>query len=536
MLINFKNKISEASELYFGSSEIIIEVEKYAFLPIKYDIRKSHYGFSNIISKIIFFIFHEGLKLTLNKIKSYRLQRKVDRYKQIAFVYGKTKGDGRYAVAIGPQIWPFGKYLSFPKNLVVIIGQNHIKNVEKYYHSILEYFKKNPAKLESLYHYSIYSGNKIDINLKKIINIKMDKLNLKRISSYPLREANFIDEEIKQKRNSHKSYKKNKYDLFMAGAGSYPCSYILPFLKGVNYHTIIDINPLLASTVGNKYRFKFIDNSCSRALLRLKECENPLLIIATYHSTHFSIAEEALSINPETKIMLEKPPVTDKGQLEKLLSFRREPKKFIEIGYNRRYAPFAIKVKNLLEKLNEPMTITCIIKELNIPSTHWYYWPSQGTRATGNLCHWIDLGIYFIQREPEVVTAISGSNSFPANEISVSIKFKDGSLLILIASDRGNRLRGVQEYIDIRCGNLTISIDDFIKMRIQKGGIQRTYRRIRRNKGHINMYKNFMERIQKNENPLYPNRDLKISTELYLLITDLLLSGKKTAVYRNSNI
>jgi len=137
------------------------------------------------------------------------------------------------------------------------------------------------------------------------------------------------------------------------------------------------------------------------------------------------------------------------------------------------------------------------------------------------------MGIFFIQSNPVSISAISAGDQFPGDESSLAVLFQDRSLLTLIASDRGNQLRGVQEYIDIRCADLTITIDDFLKMKIQESGHQKTYRKTIRDKGHKRMYKEFIHNIRKKKNPKYPNRDLYISTSLYMSISDMLLSNNR---------
>jgi predicted dehydrogenase len=520
MIIQFRGKSYEIADLVNKDSEVIIKVVKYGFIPIPPEVSEIKRHFPNFLRKLIFFLIHEGISLTLSKVRAWILQQKIVSERQVVFAYGLVKGTKNFAVAIGPQDCPNSEYLSFPKELIVYVNKQ--SNVKKYYQKVLDYFIDNKEMLEMLYNYSPYSGVKLGLRLKDIIssnlngNIPTDNLKLLK---------------IQDKRPSRRKVKskilKNKYDLFLAGAGTYACSYILPTLKNVNYHTIIDLNPILACLIGERYNFLYKDTSTERALRRLNDSENPILIVATYHSTHLPIVEQALSINPNTKIFLEKPPVTSEEQLRKLAALRENPNHFIEIGYNRRHSPFIQKAREIITQCGGPITMTCIIKELNIPLSYWYYWPTQGTRVTGNLCHWIDLGIYFIQQNPVSITAISASDKFPADEISVAVVFADGSLLTLIASDRGNQLRGVQEFIEIRRGDTTITIDDFLKMKVQKGGSQKFYRRIIRDKGHKQMYKKFLYLVNNNMNALYPNRDLFLSTNLYLSISKMLLSNVK---------
>jgi len=523
MRIKYKNKTHDIPDPVADGSEIIIKVLKIGTIPLSFCPRSQQDSFPSALRKIIFFFLHEGPKLTLNKIYAYKLFQKIAAERRIVFAYGQLKGCNQFAVALGPQACPYAEYLSFPKELTLVVNRD--EQIDELYHKILAYLKENRDKAEALLNYSRYSGKRIQLSLQDIFNRSGEK-TLEIAQEDMLLETVVFDNHSSEKKRAKTKKRNNKYDLFIAGAGSYPFSYILPFLRKVNLHTVIDINPITASIVGEKYGFLYTDTSCERALTRLNESEHPVLIVSTYHSTHLPIIEKALSVNPKTKIFVEKPPVTNYDQLKKLVSLRSNPDHFIEIGYNRRYSPFIKKAKEVLSQCREPYLITCIIKEKKLPISHWYYWPSQGTRITGNLCHWIDLGIFFIQKRPVSMVAISASDKSCADDVSCGIKFEDGSLLTLIASERGNPLRGVQEYIDIRCGDITITINDFLVMNVQINGRKKTYRRILRDKGHIRMYNDFLLKIDLNRRPGYPNEDLEISTALYLSLSSLLLSNK----------
>jgi predicted dehydrogenase len=506
----------------FRHRNVVIDVEKIFIVPytIREDILPGH-NLKGLLSKTLFFIIHEGIKLTKNKIWAYRLQRRIYSNRKIVLAYGKIRGTENHVIALGPQDCPQAKYMSFSEELVVSLREQ--ESFSGHLDSALDYLERNQNLLMELFHYSPYSGKEPTVNLSLILNEAKERLR-KTDRGLVLTAGNGQDIEGMRVKTRKSKYK--KFDLFLAGAGSYAFSYILPNIKKVNYHTVIDLNPNRANIAAEKYNFQFADTCADRALQKLKDCINPILIIATYHSTHLPLVEAAIKYNSNTKIFVEKPPVTTEEQLKTLLLFRENPEHFIEIGYNRRYAPLALKTRDILKKRNSPITMTCIIKELNIPLSHWYYWPSQGTRIVGNLSHWIDLGIFFIQKKPVSITSMSASNIFPADEISAAIKFEDNSLLTLIASDRGNGLRGVQEYMDIRCEDLTIIIDDFMTMRILDRERKRIIRRIIRDKGHSRMYKSFLSRVEQGQKPVYPNNDLEVSTRLYLSVKESLLAKK----------
>jgi predicted dehydrogenase len=315
-------------------------------------------------------------------------------------------------------------------------------------------------------------------------------------------------------------------ELFVAGAGAYVHAYVLPALRGVIRHTVVDINPLLAAMTAHRFGFRNAEASLEISARRLAEVDSPIFVIATYHSTHVAAAEAVFSENPRTKIFIEKPPVTNFRDLNRLLALRAAGA-WIEVGYNRRFSPLISRARALVERETGPILMFCLVKELPLPSNHWYYWPTQGTRITGNLCHWVDLGVYIIDSEAVRVEAESAPGARPGDEVSATVYFADGSKLVLLATDRGNALRGVQEYINIRRGDLTISIDDFLRMEILVGGRSRRHQWLFRDKGHRRMYNAFWRAVVAGGSPSYPDEALRRSSELYLRIRDAVLAGNR---------
>jgi len=482
------------------------------------------FHFNNPAAKFLFFLFREGPRLTYQKIRSSFFQREVIKAKGVGLSFGLIRATDAWAIAVGPQdCWAADRHV-FPKECVMTVESD--RNIAMDVALLNRYFADDPDAFESLYYYSRYSEIRLDFNLIKVIE-QLYRETRDSIAANSIVDFEHAPKELApapvcaSKRGSRRRY---EYDLFMAGAGVYAYAYVLPILKAVNHHTIIDLNPLIAGYMAEKFRFQYADTSCDRALNRLAKVAKPILVIATYHSTHLAIAEKACSINPNTRIMIEKPPVTTTGQLESLVALRQKGH-VIEIGYNRRYAWMTRQARQLLRREDGPTSVTCIVKEKSIPLNHWYYWPGEGTRITGNISHWIDLGCHLIGSKPIRVVCVSASESYPADEPLISIFFEDNSVLTIIASDRGNEMRGIQEYIDIRKGGLTIQIDDFLSMKVLEKSRRKVFRHIYRDKGHKRMYLEFYKMVEGNRTPKYPESDLMITTSLYLQIKDALFAG-----------
>ncbi|UCD85518.1 MAG: Gfo/Idh/MocA family oxidoreductase, partial [Deltaproteobacteria bacterium] len=299
---------------------------------------------------------------------------------------------------------------------------------------------------------------------------------------------------------TEKVINENRKRFFLYGYGSYVRAYSEKFFKH-NINAIVDYNKKVWTSFNRKNRVSYFEDYRD-SLPSYAETERPVAIVATYHSSHFKIAKELFQANPRGKVFIEKPLVVKFSDALALIKLRKEGFWF-EVGYNRRYIDWNKMIKQVLENTRSPKVINISIKELLIPPTHWYYWPNQGTRITGNLCHWIDLAYFWLRCRPREMSLMSTGDS-----VSLSILFEDDSLVNIVASDRGNNLRGVQEKIEIRTGDKTIFIDDYKRMIFYDNGKSSVKRRLLRGKGHDQMYKEFLRAIKTDGEPLYENEDI----------------------------
>ena len=292
--------------------------------------------------------------------------------------------------------------------------------------------------------------------------------------------------------------------IFIYGLGDYSRVYVAPNISGQRKSFCIDYNYALSSYYKKKFNYENFGLVPEDSYPKLKNTDKPLAIIATYHSDHTRIAKEIFDINPLTIIFIEKPPCVTLDDI-KVLSRLFDQGAKIEIGYNRRFIPVNRKVKELI--YNEQKVINISVKEILINDNHWYFWTNQGTRITGNLTHWIDLSVFWINGSPIEINLISSPTR--DETIALSILFSEGSLVNITVSDKGNSMRGVQEYIEIRTKNETFFIEDYTKfMRIKPNGNKQTKRFLKRIKGHDAMYKHVIQLYEDNDIIQYTKEDL----------------------------
>jgi predicted dehydrogenase len=185
------------------------------------------------------------------------------------------------------------------------------------------------------------------------------------------------------------------------------------------------------------------------------------VFISTWHDSHAELA--ACAIRAGKKVFVEKPLALGYGQLRMVISAVEEvPNSFLAVGYNRVHSDVTKIIRGKLAMNAGPITLTAIVREPTIPSTHYYYWPHQGPRIVSNGCHWIDYAFHLLlPRIPSDIRVIPAFGRDDESNNTIVMRYADGSLATLIFSDRGESLIGGNEHIDIKCDGTQFEIRDF---------------------------------------------------------------------------
>jgi predicted dehydrogenase len=310
--------------------------------------------------------------------------------------------------------------------------------------------------------------------------------------------------------------------LFIYGLGGYIKMFVIQhFGKEIKKIACIDYKADIANNFKKNYGFKYSFLTPASSFPLLTKVNYPIAIIATYHSSHASLAFDIFNVNPNAKIFIEKPPTVTLDDLEKLIKLYKKGA-HIEIGFNRRFIGYSKYIKDKVK--NKTLIITCSIKEVLISNNHWYLWENQGTRVTGNAVHWFDLANYWTQSIPTEINVIAHPND--KESLAISVLYKNGSILNMTASDKGNSMRGVQEKIEIRFDNETIFINDFTSLtHIRNNGIIKRKRKLRRDKGHNDMYRNFLQIIEGREQSEYTVFELINTSVVTFYASKMLMEG-----------
>ncbi len=305
--------------------------------------------------------------------------------------------------------------------------------------------------------------------------------------------------------------------VFLYGLGDYARVYIAPNIKTENKSYCVDYNHSLAEHYKENYKYGQFGLVPEESYSVLEKTKNPLAIIATYHSDHTRIAKEIFERNPSTFIFVEKPPCVTLDDIKTLTSLYDKGAN-LEIGYNRRFIPLNQKIRDAF--YDQQKVITISVKEILITENHWYFWPNQGTRITGNLTHWLDLAVFWINGEPVEINMMASPSK--DETMAISVLFSDGSLVNITVSDKGNSLRGVQENIEVRTKTETVSIQDYTRYSwTSNNGRKNTINKSIRNKGHDAMYKHLVKVYHNKAQVKYTKEDLLKSAMLTYYVSEM---------------
>jgi predicted dehydrogenase len=469
--------------------------------------------FPHRLRTLAWFVLREGPRLAWRKAKAARLSASVARARRITAVLGRSVETGNVVIAAGEQDCPFAEMLAFPAPLTIAARDDGTAAFDRLCAALEQSDELRAEVARGEWRGSRWPAT----SLERLLPDQSTAASGRR--GQPVQEV-LVGRSGRRLTRSRPS--DERPNLLLVGCGAYARAYALPNLPGFRKRSAVDLNPALAWRTAVSFGFESADSSVARALTSIEPGTPLMVVVAGYHSTHTDVAAAALSTHPACRVFIEKPPVTTWDQLS-LLRRLRGAGGVIQIGYNRRFAPMSVLARSVLKRRSGPLFVTCVVKELAIPRSHWYHWPEEGTRIAGNLCHWVDLAQYFIEGTP-VRLVLATPRGSAGDSLSASVEYADGSQATLIASDLGNGLRGVQEYIQLRREDVTVTIDDYLRCTIDEGGRRAVHRAIYRDKGHRAMYVAFASRQQARDGH-YGDRDLLLTSSVYLRLTEMLRGG-----------
>jgi len=287
---------------------------------------------------------------------------------------------------------------------------------------------------------------------------------------------------------STKGIKKSSINTAIIGAGSFTQEVHLPNLKKLagtfNIHSICCKEGNDAQYIAKNYGAGYATTDY-RSILEDKEID--LVFITTRHDLHSNLAIEA--INAGKAVFVEKPMAVNSAQLAELTKVIKEKNPVFTVGFNRRYSPCMLKIKEIVSNRISPLIISYRMNAGFIPKEHWVHTEEGGGRNIGEACHIYDIFNFLTCAEVAEIDAKSietNNEKFAINDnFAATIKYKDGSVCSLIYTALGAK-SGPKEQMDIYFDEKILSMNDYCELVAYDNKAKNILTKGNQDKGHFN--------------------------------------------------
>jgi predicted dehydrogenase len=205
----------------------------------------------------------------------------------------------------------------------------------------------------------------------------------------------------------------------------------------------------------------------------------------TRHGEHARQAVAALKAGKY--VFVEKPLAVDEQQLQSVLRALRRSGTLLTVGFNRRFAPLAVRLADFLDGRSEPLFMHYRVNAGYIPLTHWVHDPQQGGgRIIGEGCHFIDFLTFLAGAAPVRVQAsgLPDGGRYREDNLTMTFTFPDGSVGVVDYLANGDK-SFAKERVEVFCGGRVAVLDDFRALETVRDGRRKAWKNIwKQDKGH----------------------------------------------------
>ena len=302
------------------------------------------------------------------------------------------------------------------------------------------------------------------------------------------------------------------------GSGNYARLILIPAFKKHNASMrFLSSNSGLSSTIaGAKYGFK---KSTTDVKNVFDDKDSQAVVISTRHDSHADLIIKSLKRGKD--VYVEKPMCLTIKELDKIRNCYNDFKgkgrnPILMVGFNRRFSPHIIKIKELLAKMNQPKSIVMTINAGFLPSDHWINDEKiGGGRIIGEFCHFIDLVLFIVGSR--IKSWSRNSNQNLKDNVSVILNFHDGSIGTINYFTNGAK-SFPKETLEVFCGGSVLKLNNFKSL---KGYGWKNFKKLnlwKQDKGHNGSVKTFLKALHTREIPI-PFDELLLVSSLSIQIS-----------------
>jgi predicted dehydrogenase/threonine dehydrogenase-like Zn-dependent dehydrogenase len=329
----------------------------------------------------------------------------------------------------------------------------------------------------------------------------------------------------------------------LLGAGNFAMTTLLPALHQLRSVKLVGVcaaNGSHARHAAERFSFRYCATEEQRVL---DDPDVNTVVIATRHHLHGAQVLAALEAGKH--VFCEKPLCLSEIDLAEIIgAYAMSGRKIVlTVGFNRRFAPMAIKMRAFLRQIQEPLALHYRVNAGFIARDHWVNDPEQGGgRILGEVCHFVDFLTFLAGALPMEVQArgVTSLEGYSDDNVVISLRFANGSLGTITYLANGDRSYS-KERVEVFGGGGVAVLEDFRRLELVRHGRKQTFRsRFRPDKGHRAELEAFADAVVCRGQLPIPFDEIVSTTLATLHVVESRSSGHAvevdTASFINSNL
>jgi predicted dehydrogenase/threonine dehydrogenase-like Zn-dependent dehydrogenase len=333
---------------------------------------------------------------------------------------------------------------------------------------------------------------------------------------------------VNLKNNSAKSDLK----VALVGAGNLARWAHLPALAKIPHaslHAVYSGSPARGNTYARRFGASYFTSEYKQIL---DDPQIDVVMVLSRNQHHFSQAYEALRAGKH--VFVEKPMALTEAECRDLYQAVADSGNQLTVGFNRRFAPFYMDLKESLKGRTGPVVINCRMSSPGISGSYWMADPSIGGAIIGEAVHFVDLMYWLLESEPVNVSAYclptGKTDPIGENNMVATFRFADGSIGSLNYSTIGSK-KAQGEQVEVFAKGVTSSVQDFKRFK-SISNFKQTKSTLWAHKGYEAQLSSFFRNLARGESPEITVRDGARAT----LVCVEMLRSAQTLTSREINL
>lgn len=285
--------------------------------------------------------------------------------------------------------------------------------------------------------------------------------------------------------------------LALVGAGNIAKWAHLPVIQkvpGASLHAVQSGTAARTVSYARRFNAKYATSSFQEIL---DDPEIDAVLITSRNPQHASQA--VASLNAGKHCFVEKPVALTREECDALRAAAASSGRVAVTGFNRRFAPDYVKLRQAAQRSSGPLAIQCTVTSPGISGDYWMADPAIGGAILGEACHFVDLIAWIGGARVRSVSAISlpqeAVGGQGSNTLSATLKLENGNVGSLLYTTLGNAAETGEKTVVLGSG-LRAETEDFRSLWIRGAGQRVSTKRFFADKGYREQLEAFVGAIR----------------------------------------